>query len=338
MWWQSHEAVLAHEADFEGFRRAARHHLAHVRVACRPTICASPSIRAGCSEGRGRGLAPAASARRCSRLARGLPARRARTLRADVPPAVAPAGPARAAARPARCGPPAARPHGAGGAARAAQDEGLRALPTGRRAGAGRPAARRLVRARAPCAGGGRALLRAALRGHALLDPDAAPQPALVRPGAALGRWLHARIGPPPDAGEGALARLLRPHLQSRAAQARGDGKRDAAALLVQPARGGADRAAGRCGHHPQRAHAAGTGRPRRCGASPRRRARRIAPGAAARAKPLCQAWSCRFPRLRPNARRCCGSGRRCRRTAAPARWARGRRRPSAVAARWTHG
>ena len=186
------------------------------------------------------------------------PAPRPRALRPALSAALALPGRARPARRSARSRLAARRRDGAGGAARHAQDEGVRALPHDRRArttNARRAVARRLVRARASHRRGDGAVLRAPLHGHALGDPDAGAQRPLGR------RAALARPGRAPRPGAAcrrrreALAHLLPEHLQSGAPEARRHAEGDAQALLEEPAGSAADRTAGRRGRRTEHDH-----------------------------------------------------------------------------------
>src|SRR4029453_4002929 len=97
---------------------------------------------------------------------------------------------------------------------------------------------RRLVRTGASYRRTGRAVLRAPVRRHALVDPDAGSLRALGRPcrldhaGRQPIRSAHRR---PPGRN---LAELLRLDLQPGAAEGGGDAERDAEEVLAEPARG----------------------------------------------------------------------------------------------------
>ena len=105
-----------------------------------------------------------------------------------------------------------------------------------------RVAFRRLVRAGASHRRTGRAVLRAPLRRHALVDPDAGRS-------ARIGTATRVSITPgvskadAPDGrpARGNLAALLRQHLQSGAAEGEGDADGDAEEILAEPAGGLAD-------------------------------------------------------------------------------------------------
>ena len=177
-------------------------------------------------------------------------ARDPRPLRPALPPALAPG------ARAARCATTRSTPtacareqHGAGGAARHAQDEGLRALPrrSSRRATA-TPLHVAWFEPEHHIVEADRAVLRAPLRQHALGDPDARAQRrtgtatrSRFGPGARRARRAAAptparRCGSPTTRSIFNPARLKLAH----------DAEGDAAQLLAQPAGGRADRAARR--------------------------------------------------------------------------------------------
>ncbi len=157
----------------------------------------------------------------------GAPGARAGTLRAAIPPDRArPWRRAASAGAGHRPGGVAREPAGASGAARHPQDACLRALPRGERGWRHTP--RRLVRAGALHRRGQCRVLRAPLRHHDVVDPDAVPQRALGRHGPRLRRRGAAgrRAGRRPAGG--ILARLLLQHFQPGAAEARRDDLGDA--------------------------------------------------------------------------------------------------------------
>ena len=199
------------------------------------------------------------------------PARRPDAPRIAVPPGRA--ARSRECAAPRSSGPRSAarRAVGARGAARDAQDDGLRAL-SARRGGRGDARRRerrwrwrhahRLVRAGASDRARNRALFRAPLCAAALGHPDARPLRAMGWPATrvqcrrASGGCASRRRS------RAALAHVLRKHLQPGAPEDRDDEEGDAAALLEEPARGGTDRPAGGLCAPAQPAHG-GAGRHR---------------------------------------------------------------------------
>ncbi len=128
------------------------------------------------------------------------------------------------------------RRDGKGGAPRRAQDARLRPLPRNRPRA--QIAFRRLVRAGTSHRRTGRAVLRAPVRRHAVVDPDAGSLRALGRPcrldHAGRRQVRGADAGPP----GGNLAQLLRVDLQPGAAEGGGDAQRDAEEVLAEPAGG----------------------------------------------------------------------------------------------------
>ena len=166
------------------------------------------------------------------------------------------------------------RHDGARRAPRRAQDEGVRAIPARRGPACGWTVAIcRLVRSRPARRRTRRAVLRAPLPCDALVDPHAGSVCALgshrapfhSRP-TAVRRTARRRDG-------GAVAHLLREHVQPRAPQPRRDARRDAAPVLERPARGAArarPRARGAAPGRHDAGAVAGTG-----GGNPRRSSRR---------------------------------------------------------------
>ena len=149
------------------------------------------------------------------------------------------------------------------GAARHAQDDGVRALPPGRRRS--RRALRRLVRARASHPAARRAVLRRPLRRDALVDPDAGRLAALGRRKLTFGPAVDRSEAPREDDAGGLVARLLPLDIQSGARQSRRDARRDAEEILAQSARGRADPRHAGAGRAPHRAHdRSGAARPPR--------------------------------------------------------------------------
>ena len=237
-----HFITLDHDADFEGWRKAAR---ALVSQRCEPVRrdVDGAGPHGGIIRPCRRNIVARSAAGYFQRLGQirrtgavRHPAPRRRTFRHSVSAAVAAAQPARSTGGRNRsrcftdCG------DGKGRTPRPAQDAGL--CPLSRNRPRAEIALRRLVRAGTSHCRGHRAVLRAALCRHGLVDPDPGHLRALGRPCRRLyagGEQSRSPLGRPLGRN---LAALLRQHLQSGPAEGEGDAGRDAQEILAEPAGG----------------------------------------------------------------------------------------------------